>query len=109
MRMAWTDPSTRSNSRSSWRAPRLARSISPQTKATNRAITLEKASAVSSGSTNVSLAWINAGGTIGMIGSNTRPAAWSSLKASTAPKRRTNGARAAAVRGPTRSNPISRS
>ncbi len=71
-------------------------------------MTEEKASAVSSGSTNVSLAWISVGGTTGTIGSNTVPAAWSSLKASSGPNRRTKGARAAAARGPTRSNPISR-
>ena len=55
--------------------PNPARSRSPQTWATNVAITVEKASAVSSGSTNPSLAWIDAAGTTGTIGSNNTPAA----------------------------------
>ena len=60
---------------SSRRAPNPARSRSLQIWAISVAMTVEKASAVSSGSTKPNLAWIDAKGATGTIGSNNTPAA----------------------------------
>ena len=71
---------TRSNVRSSRRAPSPRRSRSAQIRRARHAITPDRASGVSRGSGKVSRAPTVCGGANGSIGSLTRPRAWSSRR-----------------------------